>query len=122
VCDRQVRFGVTIDQKYRMHKILFISQTVTNIATMQNSEVTVDKLDVGLTQSATYPSQTKTEHISTSTGTEINAAVQQTWQDSNNIKMDLQEVGGSREDWRKLGQDRDGWRALVVTVKNLLVP
>jgi hypothetical protein len=41
---------------------------VTNIATMQNSEVTVDKLDVGLTESVTDPSQTKTEHINRSTG------------------------------------------------------
>jgi hypothetical protein len=39
-----------------------------------------------------------------------------------NIKMDLQEVGGSRENWLELAQDRDGWRALVSTVKNFLVP
>jgi hypothetical protein len=38
------------------------------------------------------------------------------------IKMDLQEVGGGREDWTDLAQDRDGWRALVSTVKNLRVP
>jgi hypothetical protein len=25
----------------------------------------------------------------------------------NNIKMDLQEVGGGREDWMELAQDRD---------------
>ena len=39
-----------------------------------------------------------------------------------NIKMDLQEVGGSCEDWMDLAQDRDRWRALVGTVRNLRVP
>ena len=33
-----------------------------------------------------------------------------------NIKMDLQEVGGGRGDWMELAQDRDRWRALVGTV------
>ena len=42
------------------------------------------------------------------------------WED--NIKMDLQEVGGSCEDWMELAQDRDRWRALVSTVMNLRVP
>jgi len=42
------------------------------------------------------------------------------WED--NIKMDLQEVGGGREDWMELAQDRDRWRALVITVMNLRVP
>jgi len=42
------------------------------------------------------------------------------WED--NIKMDLQEVGGVCEDWMELAQDRDGWRALVSTVTNLRVP
>ena len=28
------------------------------------------------------------------------------WED--NIKMDLQEVGGGRRDWMELAQDRDG--------------
>ena len=42
------------------------------------------------------------------------------WED--NIKMDLQEVGGSCGDWRELAQDRDRWRALVGTVRNLRVP
>jgi hypothetical protein len=40
----------------------------------------------------------------------------------NNIKMDVQEVGGGRGDWMELAQDRDRWRALVSTVKNLRVP
>ena len=42
------------------------------------------------------------------------------WED--NIKMDLQEVGGGYEDWMELAQDRDSWRALVSTVMNLRVP
>ena len=42
------------------------------------------------------------------------------WED--NIKMDLQEVGGSCGDWMELAQDRDRWRALVGTVRNLRDP
>jgi hypothetical protein len=42
------------------------------------------------------------------------------WED--NIKMDLQEMGGSCGDWMELAQDRDGWRVLVGTVWNLRVP
>jgi hypothetical protein len=42
------------------------------------------------------------------------------WED--NIKMDVQEVGGGRGDWMKLAQDRDRWRVIVSTVKNLRVP
>jgi hypothetical protein len=42
------------------------------------------------------------------------------WED--NIKMDIQEVGGGRGDWKEFAQDRDGWLALVRTVKNLRVP
>jgi hypothetical protein len=42
------------------------------------------------------------------------------WED--NIKMDLQEVGGGREDWMELAQDRDSWRALVGTVSKFRVP
>jgi hypothetical protein len=39
-----------------------------------------------------------------------------------NIKMDLQEVGGSYGDWMELAQDRDRWRALVGKARNLRVP
>ena len=39
------------------------------------------------------------------------------WED--NIKMDLQEVGGGRVE---LAQDRDRWRALVGTVRDFRVP
>jgi hypothetical protein len=42
------------------------------------------------------------------------------WED--NIKMDLQEVGGSRGDWMELAQDRDRWRALVGTLRDFWVP
>ena len=42
------------------------------------------------------------------------------WND--NIKMDLQEVGGGCGDWIELTQDRDRWRALVSTVMNFRVP
>jgi hypothetical protein len=38
-----------------------------------------------------------------------------------NIKMDLQEVGGGGGDWIDLTQDGDRWRALVSLVKNLRV-
>jgi hypothetical protein len=41
------------------------------------------------------------------------------WED--NIKMDLQEVGGGGGDWMELAQDRDSWRALVGTVRNFRV-
>jgi hypothetical protein len=42
------------------------------------------------------------------------------WED--NIKMDLQEVGGGHVDWMELVQDRNGWRALASTVRNFRVP
>ena len=42
------------------------------------------------------------------------------WED--NIKMDLQEVGGDRGDWMELAQDRDRWRALVGRVRDFRVP
>ena len=42
------------------------------------------------------------------------------WED--NIKTDLQEVGGGCGDCMDLAQDRDRWRALVRTLRNLLVP
>jgi hypothetical protein len=42
------------------------------------------------------------------------------WED--NIKMDLQEFGGSRGDWMELAQDRDRWRAFVGTMRNFRVP
>jgi hypothetical protein len=42
------------------------------------------------------------------------------WED--NIKRDLQEVGGCCGDWMERAQDRDRWRALVSTVMNFGVP
>jgi hypothetical protein len=38
------------------------------------------------------------------------------WED--NIKRDLQEVGGDCGDWMERAQERDRWRALVITVMN----
>ena len=42
------------------------------------------------------------------------------WED--NIKMDLQEVGGGCKAWMELAQDRDRWRALVSPMMNLRLP
>jgi hypothetical protein len=42
------------------------------------------------------------------------------WED--NIKMDLQEVGGDGVDWLELAQDMDRWRALVGTLRDFRVP
>jgi hypothetical protein len=42
------------------------------------------------------------------------------WED--NIKMDLQEVGGDCGNWMERVQDRDRWRTLVNTVMNFRVP
>jgi hypothetical protein len=42
------------------------------------------------------------------------------WED--NIKRDLQEVGGDSGDWMERAQDRDRWRTLVNTVMNFRVP
>jgi hypothetical protein len=42
------------------------------------------------------------------------------WED--NIKMDLQEVGGGYGVWMELAQDRDRWGALVGTVRDFRVP
>ena len=42
------------------------------------------------------------------------------WED--NIRMDLQEVGGGRGDWMELAQDRDRWQAFVGTVRDFRVP
>ena len=42
------------------------------------------------------------------------------WED--NIKMDIQEVGGGCGDWMELAQDRDRWQALMSMVMNLRVP
>jgi hypothetical protein len=42
------------------------------------------------------------------------------WED--NIKMDLQKVGGGCGDWMELAKDRDRWWAFVTTVKNFRVP
>ena len=39
-----------------------------------------------------------------------------------NIKMDLQEVGGACGNWMELVQGWDSWRALVSTVMNPRVP
>jgi len=53
-------------------------------------------------------------------GKETVGETRRRWED--NIKMDLQEVGGGFGDWMELAQDRDSWWALVNTVMNLRVP
>jgi hypothetical protein len=40
----------------------------------------------------------------------------------NNIKRDLQNVGGGGGDWMERAQVRDRWRILVSTVTNFGVP
>jgi hypothetical protein len=42
------------------------------------------------------------------------------WKD--NIKMNLQEVGGDRGHWMELAQDRNRWWALVGTGREFRVP
>jgi hypothetical protein len=42
------------------------------------------------------------------------------WTD--NVNMDLLQIGLSVVGWICLSQDRYGWRAVVNTVRNLLVP
>jgi hypothetical protein len=42
-------------------------------------------------------------------------------QREDNIKMDIQEVGGGYGDWMELAQDTDRWQALVSTVLNFRV-
>ena len=42
------------------------------------------------------------------------------WED--NIRIDLQEVGGNCGDWMELAQDRNRRRAVVGTVRNFRVP
>ena len=39
-----------------------------------------------------------------------------------NIRMDLQEVGGGYVDWIGLDQDRESWRTVVSAEMNLQVP
>jgi hypothetical protein len=39
-----------------------------------------------------------------------------------NIKRDLQEVGGDGGNWMERAQDRDRWQTLVNTVINFWVP
>jgi hypothetical protein len=41
------------------------------------------------------------------------------WKD--NIKMDLQEVGGGHVDWMELAQDRYRWRAFMGTLLGLWI-
>ena len=42
------------------------------------------------------------------------------WED--NIKVDLQEVGGGCGDWMESAQDRERWQALVSTVMKFRIP
>jgi hypothetical protein len=42
------------------------------------------------------------------------------WKD--NIKRDLQDVGGGCVDWMERAEDRDRWRTIVSTVMNFQIP
>jgi hypothetical protein len=53
-------------------------------------------------------------------GTRLLVRPRRRWED--NIKMDLQEVGGGCGGWMERVQDGDRWRALVSTVMNFRVP
>jgi hypothetical protein len=44
------------------------------------------------------------------------------YEDQDNIKNDLREIGWDGMDWIDLAQDRDHWRLVVNTVMNLRVP
>ena len=48
------------------------------------------------------------------------STLQRRWED--NIKMDLQAVGGGSGDWMELAQDRERWPELVGTVRDFRVP
>jgi hypothetical protein len=62
----------------------------------------------------------RTKDPQTSEATISNLVARNLWDD--NIKMDLQEVGGGCGDWMELAQDRDRWRALVSAVMNIRIP
>jgi hypothetical protein len=51
---------------------------------------------------------------------EAEARTVRRWED--NIKRDLQEVGGDCGNWMERAQDRDRWRTLVNTVMNFRAP
>jgi hypothetical protein len=44
------------------------------------------------------------------------------WEDQDNIKIDLKDMGWDSMDWIDLAQARDQWKVLVNTVMNLRVP
>ena len=52
-------------------------------------------------------------------GKETTGETWRRWVD--NIRMDLQEVGGGYMDWIGLAQGRDRWRTLVSAIMNLRV-
>jgi hypothetical protein len=51
---------------------------------------------------------------------QIYSVIKLYWED--NIKMDLQNMGGGCGDWMELAQDRERWRAFVSTVMNFRFP
>jgi hypothetical protein len=53
-------------------------------------------------------------------GTRLLERPRRRWED--NIKRDLQKLGGGCGDWMERAQDRDRWRALMSTVMNFRVP
>jgi hypothetical protein len=59
-------------------------------------------------------------HVACRSALSIMRRLRRRWED--NIKMNLQEVGGVRGDWMEVAQDRDRWPTLVGTVRDFRVP
>jgi len=78
-----------------------------------------DKDKVKLTQEEAKESDIKIIHMKPE-GKRPLGRPRRRWKD--NIKMDLQELGGGCGDWMELAEDRDSWRALVGTVRDFRVP
>jgi hypothetical protein len=79
-----------------------------------------EELNVLLTQYCAGGKIEKNEMVGKPEGKRPLGRPKHRWED--NIKMDLQEVGGCGGDWMERAQDRDRWRTLVSRVMNFRVP